>query len=346
MIVPAFNAERTLGETLGCVAAQTYRNIELLIVDDGSTDGTLPAADRFCGRHGLGTLLSQANGGVAKARNRAIAHSKGAFLAPLDSDDLWHPTYIEKMVAAATAPARAPVLVYSHTHILDRSSTIVASGHDHVVDGPAGYAMQYCNLVGSGSGMIVRRDACDAAGGYSEILHAEGIQGCEDYLLQMRLAATGPIAAVDEYLVGYRLVDGSMSSDRMRMFQSERRARELFRTDRSLAPPPPWLERWIEAGLALREARAAMMARAAGESARSLLRAWTLDPVGAIQAVRGTLSRGGRIRTPSGPCFHASDSRAKADRGASSHGPAPFSLHQAQRLDRIGRLDREVQGEE
>src|SRR6476660_9248867 len=89
-LIPAWNAESTLAETLGSAAAQTHRNLEILIVDDGSTDSTAEIAKEFCASDSRARLTSQKNRGVASARNRAIDESKGEFIAPLDADDLWH----------------------------------------------------------------------------------------------------------------------------------------------------------------------------------------------------------------------------------------------------------------
>ena len=94
VIVPAFNAAATLEETLGAVAAQTYRPIELLVVDDGSSDATGKIAEAFCRQHDFAQVIVQANAGVAAARNRAIAVAKGDYIAPLDADDIWHETYL------------------------------------------------------------------------------------------------------------------------------------------------------------------------------------------------------------------------------------------------------------
>jgi glycosyltransferase involved in cell wall biosynthesis len=96
VIVPAFNAATTLAEALGSALAQTYKNIEILVVDDGSTDATAAIAREFAAADGRVSLVRRSNGGIAAARNSGIAVSKGAYIAPLDADDLWHPTKIEK----------------------------------------------------------------------------------------------------------------------------------------------------------------------------------------------------------------------------------------------------------
>jgi glycosyltransferase involved in cell wall biosynthesis len=103
VIIPAFNSAATLGDTLASAAAQSHRALEIIVIDDGSTDATARIAADFCARHPRARLISQTNQGVAAARNRGIAEAKGEFVAPLDADDLWHKDKIARQVAAALA---------------------------------------------------------------------------------------------------------------------------------------------------------------------------------------------------------------------------------------------------
>ena len=87
-IVPVFNGERFLGEALDSILAQTYRPVEVIVVDDGSTDRTPEVVARYGRRI---TYLRQVNGGSASAKNRGVSVARGDLLAFLDADDLWHP---------------------------------------------------------------------------------------------------------------------------------------------------------------------------------------------------------------------------------------------------------------
>jgi len=111
VLMPAFNVEPYLAESVESVLAQTYRDVELVIVDDGSTDGTLAVARRLRAAHPERiVVVSQANRGLAGARNTAIAASRGRVLALLDSDDVWMPTFLEEqMRILETDPAIAIV---------------------------------------------------------------------------------------------------------------------------------------------------------------------------------------------------------------------------------------------
>jgi glycosyltransferase involved in cell wall biosynthesis len=91
VITPAFNAAPYVRETLDSVLAQTFTDFEVIVVDDGSTDETAAIVDWYAQRDPRVRVVRQANRGIAAARNTAIAHARGRFLALLDSDDLWFP---------------------------------------------------------------------------------------------------------------------------------------------------------------------------------------------------------------------------------------------------------------
>ena len=103
VIIPAFNAGESLRETLESAARQSWQHLEIIIVDDGSTDQTARIAADFCAADERAKLISQSNHGVSAARNRGIAETRGAWIAPLDADDLWHPEKVERQLAAARA---------------------------------------------------------------------------------------------------------------------------------------------------------------------------------------------------------------------------------------------------
>jgi len=96
VVIPVYNGERYLGETIQSVLDQTYRNFELIVVDDGSTDGSAAVAKRF---GEAVRYMSRPNGGVCKARNTGMAAARGSYLAFLDQDDLWLPEKLAVQVA-------------------------------------------------------------------------------------------------------------------------------------------------------------------------------------------------------------------------------------------------------
>jgi glycosyltransferase involved in cell wall biosynthesis len=95
-IVPVFNGEKYLAEAIESIVKQSYRPIEIIIADDGSTDGTAMVAERY---HQQIRYLRQANAGTAAARNLGLSVAAGEFVAFLDADDLWHPEKLARQVA-------------------------------------------------------------------------------------------------------------------------------------------------------------------------------------------------------------------------------------------------------
>jgi glycosyltransferase involved in cell wall biosynthesis len=99
VIMPAYNVARYLAESIDSALAQTYRDFEIVIVNDGSTDTTLAIAERYCRRHpDRIVLVSQANRGLAGARNTALGVARGEVFALLDSDDTWLPTFLAEQM--------------------------------------------------------------------------------------------------------------------------------------------------------------------------------------------------------------------------------------------------------
>jgi len=215
VIVAAFDAERTLSETLRSALAQTWRNIEIIIVDDGSNDGTAVIAESFAAADPRVIVLRQPNRGVSQARNAGIARSKGDWIAPLDADDVWHPEKLARQLEAARRAATPPGFVYSFFRRIDQAGVIVGSGGPYRVGGRAIHRHLFRNFVGNGSSVLMRRDAVIEVGGYDE-----RVTRSEDYILQIAIALRHPIECVPEYLVGYRITPGSKTSDREAMFEA------------------------------------------------------------------------------------------------------------------------------
>src|SRR5437660_1682693 len=95
VIIPAYNVERYVAEALDSAIGQTYPNVEVVVVDDGSTDGTRRVLESYTDR---AVILNQPNRGAAAARNTALAASTGGFLAFLDADDRWAPERVARCI--------------------------------------------------------------------------------------------------------------------------------------------------------------------------------------------------------------------------------------------------------
>ena len=102
VVVPAWRAEKTLAATLDSILSQTWRELEVLVVDDASPDGTLALAQSYAAKDPRVRVIAQPeNGGVSKARNRGVREARGEWIALLDSDDLWMPEKLERQMALA-----------------------------------------------------------------------------------------------------------------------------------------------------------------------------------------------------------------------------------------------------
>src|ERR1700750_1680734 len=98
VVVPMFNAERTIAGTLASICAQTHHPLDIVVVDDGSTDGSAAIVDGWRARDNRVRLIHQPNAGVASARNAGAAATTAQYLAFVDADDLWAPEKIESQL--------------------------------------------------------------------------------------------------------------------------------------------------------------------------------------------------------------------------------------------------------
>ena len=99
ILIPLYNAEVYIAQTLDNCLAQTYPNIEIIVVDDGSTDGSLVIAQRYEAEHDNIKVLTQPNSGATRARNLAFEHAKGEYIQYLDADDLMSSNKIASQMA-------------------------------------------------------------------------------------------------------------------------------------------------------------------------------------------------------------------------------------------------------
>jgi glycosyltransferase involved in cell wall biosynthesis len=220
VVIPAHNAAATLDLTLRSFRGQTHRKLEIIVVDDGSTDATRGLAERHAAADVRVRVLHQDNAGVAAARNLGWRSSISALIAFVDADDLWSPDKIERQLEALRTADPRTGLVYCWFNTLDAASRIVGAPDGPTWQGDVMDALLGSNFVGNGSAALIRREALEAAGGFYAHLRSRGAQGCEDYLLYLRVAESYHFALVPQHLVGYRVGPANMSSDRPRMLRS------------------------------------------------------------------------------------------------------------------------------
>jgi len=220
VIVPAYNAGATIGATLDSIRAQTHTNLEVLVIDDGSTDATAEIVLHHASIDPRIRLIRQSNEGVAAARNRGIAEARGEYLAPIDADDLWRPDKIERQMQVLRARGSRVGLVYCWFALIDEKSRIVSLRHRPVDEGDVLARMCLGNVVGNGSSALIRKSVALEVGGYDPSLRARQAQGCEDLKFHLQIAARHHFAVVKDHLTGYRRTRFSMSSDVAQMIRS------------------------------------------------------------------------------------------------------------------------------
>ncbi len=225
VIVPAYNAETFVERTLNSILTQTYTNIEVLVVDDGSQDRTAEIVESFVEKDSRVILLKQKNSGVAAARNLAIRKSKGEYIAPIDADDIWYPQKLEKQVQCILEADQSVGLVYAWSVTIAEDDVIIGgdieSSRDFKsVEGTVYPALVYANFIGNASVPLIRRSCFEKVGGYNCQLKAHNAQGCEDWDICLRIAEHYKFRVVQEFLIGYRQVEGSMSRNYKSMEKS------------------------------------------------------------------------------------------------------------------------------
>jgi glycosyltransferase involved in cell wall biosynthesis len=215
-----YNAERTVGTTLESVCSQTYPNLDIVVVDDGSTDRSPAIVAERARRDPRIRLLRQENGGVAAARNFGAASTEARFLAFVDADDLWAPSKIARQLRVLQEAGPAAGLAYCWFAQIDGESRVYSLHSQPLAEGMVLQRMCRNNFIGNGSSMMLRRAAFDMAGGFDASLRARNAQGCEDMLIALRIAEQFEFRVLPQYLVGYRRTATNMSGDVRQMQRS------------------------------------------------------------------------------------------------------------------------------
>ncbi len=206
VVIPAYNAEKYIAETLRSVFAQTYKSYEVIVVDDGSRDETLQVARSFGPRI---KALTKRNGGPASARNLAINHSQGDYIAFLDADDLWMDDKLEQQVALLDEN-RGAGLVYGEALMFTGSNGVkeIERKIGYTVD-PSFRSLLFGDYIPN-STVVIRRACIDEVGLLNE---SKELVGVEDYEYWMRIAKCYPMAGIPRPLAYYRIREGNLMGD-------------------------------------------------------------------------------------------------------------------------------------
>jgi glycosyltransferase involved in cell wall biosynthesis len=204
VVVPAFNAAWSIERTLASVSSQTWADLEILVIDDGSTDATAEIVAACTVRDPRIRLVRQTNQGASAARNLGVRLARGEFVAPVDADDLWNPEFVERVAGALIAAGEDTAFAFARSVWIDEADRVVALPEGRLPDVVDYREILMRNPVGNGSACLFRRQAVLDAGGWDEVFARER-RCAEDFEMILRVAARGGVVGVDAPLVFYRV---------------------------------------------------------------------------------------------------------------------------------------------
>lgn len=202
VIIPTYNSARYLSEAIDSVLAQSFKDFEILVIDDGSTDETQEVLRRYQSRvH----CVRQPNSGVAIARNRGIEQSRGHYISFLDADDTWTASKLERQLAALVESKHHRICYSAFTVVRSDLTPIGVTRSRRQGDALEDLLLRG-NVVATPSTVMAERALFIAAGGFDPALSQ-----CADWDMWVRLAALSDFLYLDEPLVNYRQHGGNMS---------------------------------------------------------------------------------------------------------------------------------------
>jgi glycosyltransferase involved in cell wall biosynthesis len=234
VVIPTYNRAALLQAALESVYAQTWKDFEVLVVDDGSTDGTEAMLRPFVEERGL-RHLRQANRGPSAARTRGIESARGEYVAFLDSDDLWLPIKLSVQIPRMEA---CPEAVMCYSNLLhynpDSGALSVRYRQQAVRSGDLYLALIYKKLHCAPPTLVVRKAIAERVGGFDEALRLS-----EDRDFNIRVARQGPILGVPEPLAVVRLHGAAHPKDpTVRLSHEAMQAAQEYVLRKTLAEDP------------------------------------------------------------------------------------------------------------
>lgn len=245
VIMPVYNGARFIGPALESALAQDFPDFEVVVVNDGSTDGSADIARAFQQRDARVRVFDQPNGGFCAARNAAIAQARGTYLALLDSDDLWLPPHLRRAVAALDEDPSV-VLVHANVRFVDQDGHVISEFLDNRAwpqwahDPFQAILLRYEHVACPTT--VFRTDLFRELGGFDLRYN---YLGCEDRDAWLRMSRHGTIRHLAYHGADYRMHMGGVSRNHERMNRARRllvermrdfpEGRQLYRAARAAA---------------------------------------------------------------------------------------------------------------
>ncbi len=220
VIIPCYNGESFVGSAIESVLSQTYGHLEVVVVDDGSRDGSETVVRGFLSDPRVVLVKHDENRGIPAARNTGIRSSNGRYLAFLDQDDSWVPTKLEAQVSMLDEGPSNLGMVFSDVVMVDDSGVSLGLAQGREIPRGIGHmsrrrrlrALYLRNFVPLIS-VLIRRTCLDDVGWFDESI----LGGMDDYELCLRIVADWDIGFIDEPLAAHRVHEGSYSKDTERL---------------------------------------------------------------------------------------------------------------------------------
>jgi len=223
VIMPVFNVEEYVAQAITSVLDQSFKNFELLIIDDGSTDSSIDICRVFEDRRIR--IFKQKNRGLAGARNSGIRNAKGRYLAFLDSDDLWHPRKLANHVAHLNACSKIGVS-YAASELINENGASIGIIQSPKIAEVNTEDIFLRNPIGNGSAPVIRKQVFaeikfQGPNGYSEWFD-ETFRQSEDIECWIRIALTTNwnFGGINDVLTYYRVNKGGLSANIVKQYES------------------------------------------------------------------------------------------------------------------------------
>lgn len=214
VIIPCYNAEKTLQQTVASVQQQVYQNWEIIIINDGSTDRSGELANKLAKQHNIRVIHTK-NQGVSKARNSAVEIAHGKYLAFLDADDLWHPGKLSKQLHAFQLNNQLGVC-FSKVRFISSSGQTLNQYSSVPAKALSAFGLLYENHLCTSSNIMCRKQVFIEIGGFDTTMsYAED----QEWLLRVALKNHWQVAGINDVLIDYRTQTDSLSSSLTKMEQ-------------------------------------------------------------------------------------------------------------------------------
>ena len=272
VVIPAYNRADSLADAITSVSAQTFRDLEIIVVDDGSTDGTRTVVERLTDDR-IRYVRHDVNKGANAARNTGTGEARGRYVAFQDSDDYWHPEKLQKQVDACEASAAKACFCAFNRHVgaastrIPKQSYAIPPGSNDLQRQVSRGSFISCQT------LMVDRELLLSLGGFDESLTR-----LQDWELCIRLSQSTAFDFLDEVLVELHLSGDSISIDLQKYIAS---AEQILARHRELFSSDPVAEGMLRLNVALECLREGQLRAFAVQGWRALVSAGIRLPISA-----------------------------------------------------------------